>query len=132
MSRGLSRYQKAILETLKQEGSLDIWDVNEVVWETQHRNDEHHDFFRALIQSYKGSEVKTIRNYSSLYRMMESLVKRGLVGKVLHIRPTVWVELKNGTPSLEAIKSREKLLLRITDGLTVKIGNKIKVFKISV
>jgi len=86
MGRGLSRHQKAVLEALKKKGSLDIW-------EAKHKDDEDYQVFRALRIGLKG-EVKSIRNYSRLYRLMESLVRRGLAGRVLHMRPTRWIQLE--------------------------------------
>jgi len=76
--------------------------------------------------------VKKVRNFSSAYRMMRNLVKRRLVGRVLHVRPTIWIEIDNdGRPTLKAIRSHPKLLDLLNIGLEVQVGEEIRVYKLA-
>lgn len=58
--------------------------------------------------SRKDPLVEDIVHYQAIYRMMERLVERGLVARVLHMRPVEWHEVhwKGGTPSIDASKGR--------------------------
>ena len=124
MGRGLSKYQRAILKRLEERGSLDIRDVDDIVWSVRLKGDPQFELLRAIRAGTRDAEVKSILNYASLYRMMRSLVRRGLAGRVLHVRPTLWVHLEGGGPSARAIRSRAKILGLIRRGeLFVEIGN---------
>lgn len=129
MSKGLSRCQKAVLQELKKKGSLTVYDVDDVVWSVKNKGIDKYELFYALRKSIKTTSVKDIKNFTALYRMMDSLVKRGLAGRVLHVRPTLWVDVKDGEPTISAIKSSFKLLERLNEArLVVEIGREIKVF----
>jgi hypothetical protein len=125
MGRGLSRYQKAILEEVKKVGSLTIYDVDDIVWRVKNRGAEDSALLGALRKGFKG-EVKDIRNFTALYKMMDGLVRKGLVGRVLHVRPTVWIALEEGKPTEKALQSRFKLMGLLMEGrLTVRVGDKV-------
>jgi len=128
MGKGLSKYQRAVLEALERRGALTIFDVDDVVWEVKHRGGEEYKLIKALRSGLK-CEVKDIRNYAGLYRLMRSLVKRRLAGRVLHVRPVVWIKLEDGKPSMEALEKRTKLFTLISQNkLTVEIGGEAKVY----
>jgi hypothetical protein len=125
MGRGLSRYQKTILEEIKKVGSLTIYDVDDIVWRVKNRGAEDFSLLGALRKAVKG-EVKDIRNFTALYKMMDGLVRKGLVGRVLHVRPTLWIALEEEKPTEKALQSRFKLMSLLMEGrLTVRVGDKV-------
>jgi len=82
--------------------------------------------------------------FQKVYRLMKSLVKRGLAAEFLHIRPKVWsyVEKKENIPSKFAFVSSRpahswnpayKLLTRFAERwgmLIFRIGNKVHIVEI--
>lgn len=133
MGKGLSKQQKTILQALQEKGSLTIYDVDRILWEEKAKREKDYLLLKALRHFLeKGSEVKTIRNYPDLYRMMKSLVKKGLVGRILGVRPTIWVHLEDGKLSIKAIKNNPKILVKIRKNgtLPVQIGEKIRFFRL--
>jgi len=129
IGKGLSKYQKAVLEALNRRGFLTVYDVDDAVWEFKSRGDKDFPMLKALRSGIRG-EVKTIRNYTALYRLMKSLVKRKLARRVLHVRPTVWIKLEDGDPSIETLMRNMKLWSLVMEKrLIVEIGNEIKVYR---
>ena|SRR3972149_9879111 len=94
MSRGLSSSQKVIMEKIQKVGHLNIYDVIDLV-----RNSK---LDRDAIRSNLSSGIRDLVNISSLYRLMKSLVRRGLVAALRYVRPVVWyyVEWENGQPQI--------------------------------
>ena len=87
--RRLSKYQKAVLRALKERGVLTIRDVHLIVLRERHRrgslSEEESQVYLAVAQAIgKLRPIRAIKGFSGLYRMMKRLVKRGLVGIVLH------------------------------------------------
>lgn len=79
-----------------------------------------------MIDVFRGWGVKELRNFSSVYRMMRDLVRKGLVGRVLKVRPTIWVDVNaEGELALDVIKTNAKLLgLALEGKLGYKLGTK--------
>ena len=101
MSKGLSRYQKAILQRIRERGSINIVEVCNLVLTARALKKD--PSFRPSTLSQIGS-VEELGSYAQrMYRMMRSLEKRGLVARLLHRRPAVWYDVSwhNGTPRLE-------------------------------
>jgi hypothetical protein len=101
MSKGLSIYQKAILQRVRERGSINILEVCNLVFDVQDiRKDPS---FKPTILSRIGSLEEIDNNTQGMYRMMRSLEKRGLVARLLHRRPTIWYNLswQNEMPKLE-------------------------------
>ncbi len=101
MSKGLSRYQKAILQRIRERGSINIVEVCNLVLTARALKKD--PSFRPSTLSHIGS-VEELGSYAQrMYRMMRSLEKRGLVARLLHRRPAVWYDVSwhNGTPKLE-------------------------------
>jgi hypothetical protein len=101
MSKGLSRYQKAILQRIRERGSINIVEVCNLVLTARALKKD--PSFRPSTLSQIGS-VEELGSYAQrMYRMMRSLEKRGLVARLLHRRPAVWYDVSwhNGTPKLE-------------------------------
>ncbi|MDQ4100856.1 MAG: hypothetical protein M3115_01535 [Thermoproteota archaeon] len=101
MGKGLSIYQKAILERIREKGSMNILEVCNLVFDVQGIKKD--SSFKPTILSRIHSLEEIDNNTQGMYRMMKSLEKRGLVARLLHRRPTVWynVSWKNETPNLE-------------------------------
>jgi hypothetical protein len=101
MSKGLSIYQQAILEKVRERGSINILEVCNLVFEIQ--GTKKNSSFKPTILSRIYSLEEIDNNTQGMYRMMRSLEKRGLVARLLHRRPTVWynVSWQNETPKLE-------------------------------
>lgn len=101
MSKGLSTYQKAILERIRERGSLNILEVCSLVFEVQAIKKD--PTFKPTILSRVESLEEIDNNTQGMYRMMRSLEKRGLVARLLHRRPTIWynVSWRNEMPELD-------------------------------
>lgn len=103
MSKGLSIYQKAVVELMKEKGALNILDVSAfvVALRSKLRDKEDIGFWR-----YGSVEEIDEAFVSRIYRMMRSLEKRGLVARLLHRRPAVWyyVEWEGGKPWFPSIE----------------------------
>lgn len=101
MSKGLSIYQKAVLQRARERGSINILEVCNLVFGAQGiRKDLS---FKPTILSRIGSLEEIDNNTQGMYRMMRSLEKRGLVARLLHRRPTVWFNIlwQDEKPKLE-------------------------------
>jgi hypothetical protein len=101
MSKGLSTYQKAILERIRERGSLNILEVCSLVFEVQAIKKD--PTFKPTILSRVESLEEIDNNTQGMYRMMRSLEKRGLVARLLHRRPTIWynVSWRHEMPELD-------------------------------
>jgi hypothetical protein len=132
--RGLGKFQKAILKYMG--NSIDIFGVDKIVWREKNKHKSKKGkkgliYMLGEVLREGKTEVKDIRNFKALYRMMEGLVKRGLVGRILHVRPTIWIALKNGKPTIEAIRSNLKLWnLAMRGKLTIQIGDEIGIYSL--
>ena len=101
MSKGLSFYQQAILRRIRERGSLNIVEVcNLVLTICALKKDPS---FKPSILSRVDSLEDLDNNAQGMYQMMRSLEKRGLVARVLHRRPAVWIYVSwhDGRPKLE-------------------------------
>lgn len=101
MSKGLSVYQKAILQKVSERGSINILEVCNLVLDV--RDKKKDPSFKPTILSQVYSLEELDNNVQGMYRMMRSLEKRGLVARLLHRRPAVWyhVSWHEGRPNLE-------------------------------
>ena len=127
MSKGLSIYQKAVLQRVREKGSISILEVCNIVLEVQAT--KKNPSFNPTILSRIHSLEEIDHNTQGMYRMMRSLEKRGLVARLLHRRPTVWfnVSWQDEKPKLESgshgwyhfnrVMSRDGQVLFQTKGL---------------
>ena len=101
MSKGLSIYQKAILQRVRERGSINILEVCNLVFEVQATKKD--PSFKPTILSRIYSLEEIDNNTQGMYRMMTSLEKRGMVARLLHRRPTIWynVSWQDEKPRLE-------------------------------
>jgi hypothetical protein len=101
LSKGLSIYQQAILQTIREKGSLNIVGVCNLVLTV--RGLKKDPSFKPSIWSHIGSVEELDNNAQEMYRMMRSLERRGLVARLLHRRPAVWYHISwhDGIPKLE-------------------------------
>jgi hypothetical protein len=101
LSKGLSLYQQAILQSIKEKGSLNIVEVRNLVLTVRALKKD--PSFKPNIWSRIGSVEELDNNAHEMYRMMRSLERRGLVARLLHRRPAVWYHIswRDGTPKLE-------------------------------
>jgi hypothetical protein len=101
-SKGLSIYQQAILQRVRERGSINIVEVCNLVLTVRGLKEDP-----SLTPSI-WSQVESLEELGSdaqgMYRMMRSLEKRGLVARLLHRRPAVWyhVSWHDGMPKLES------------------------------
>lgn len=101
MSKGLSIYQLAILQRVRERGSINIVEVCNLVLTVRVLKKD--PSFKPSILSQIGSVEELGSDAQGMYRMMRSLEKRGLIARLLHRRPAVWyhVSWHDGTPKLE-------------------------------
>ncbi len=103
MSKGLSSYQQAILQRVRERGSINIVEVCNLVLTVRGLKKD---------PSFKPSQVFGVR--SNLLRNLAAMLKeciewcahlkkRGLVARLLHRRPAVWYDFSwhGETPKLE-------------------------------
>ncbi len=93
MSKGLSRYQKAIMQQLEKNGKMDIIEVCALI------NYLHVKQHNSLIEPgnpFLSPPPYAIAEFGpqTAYRAMFSLEKRNLVARLLHRRPTVWYAIR--------------------------------------
>jgi hypothetical protein len=100
-SKGLSIYQQAILQRLRERGSINIVEVCNLVLTV--RGLKADPSFKPSIWSQIESLEELGSDAQGMYRMMRSLEKRGLVARLLHRRPAVWLDFSwhGETPKLE-------------------------------
>jgi len=101
MSKGLSIYQKAVLQWVRERGSINILEVCNLVFEVQATKMDPPFKPNILSRIYSLEEIDN--NTQGMYRMMRSLEKRGLVARLLHRRPTIWYNVcwQDEKPKLE-------------------------------
>ena len=101
MSKGLSIYQQAALQRVRERGSINIVEVCNLVLTVRGLKED--PSFKPSILSKIESIEELGSDAQGMYRMMRSLEKRGLVARLLHRRPAVWyhVSWHDGTPKLE-------------------------------
>lgn len=101
MSKGLSIYQLAILQRVRERGSINIVEVCNLVLTVRALKED--PSFKPSILSQIGSLEELGSDAQGMYRMMRSLEKRGLVARLLHRRPAVWYDVSwhDGRPKLE-------------------------------
>ena len=101
MSKGLSIYQQAILQRIRERGSLNILEVCTLVIRIHAMKRD--PSFKPSIWNRVDSLEELDNNAQGMYRMMRSLEKRGLVARLLHRRPAVWYQISwhDGRPRLE-------------------------------
>lgn len=101
MSKGLSIYQQAILRRISERGSINIVEVCDLVLNIRALKKD--PSFKPSILSRVDSLEDLDNNAQGMYRMMRPLEKRGLIARLLHRRPAVWicVSWHDGTPKLE-------------------------------
>lgn len=90
MSRGLSKYQAAILEVIRKEKEMTVIEIWRVYYSVKH----------GRINPFDYEEVREIPMVTRIYRTMLSLERRGFVGRLLHRRPARWfaVSWEDGKP----------------------------------
>jgi hypothetical protein len=101
MSKGLSVYQQAILQRVRERGSINIVEVCNLVLTVRGLKED--PSFKPSIWSQVESLEHLGSDAQGMYRMMRSLEKRGLVARLLHRRPAVWYDFSwhGETPKLE-------------------------------
>ena len=101
MSKGLSMYQQAILQRVRERGSINIVEVCNLVLTVRALKKD--PSFKPSIWSQIYSLEELGSDAQGMYRMMRSLEKGGLVARLLHRRPAVWYDVSwhDGTPKLE-------------------------------
>jgi hypothetical protein len=82
VGKGLSQTQKRVMEEIEKNNCLTLYQVA-TIYRGYKRVGNEHDM---RIYGYS----KLIPDVTGLYRMMDSLEKRGLVASLLHRRPRVW------------------------------------------
>lgn len=87
MSKGLSIYQQADLQKVRERGSINIVEVCNLVLTIRALKKD--PSFKPSIWSRIDSLEEWDNNVQGMYRMMRSLEKRGLVARLLHRRPAV-------------------------------------------
>lgn len=113
MSRGLSLFQKKLLEQLTEHGSANILQIS-----------THVSYISRILKGdqkpsiWKYETVSDIRDVQKIYRMMLSLENRGLVARLLHRRPAVWVHIswENNKPKLTDPKAWDVSHVKRRDG----------------
>ncbi len=101
MGKGLSIYQQAALQKVRERGSINIVEVCNLVLTIRALKKD--PSFKPSIWSRIDSLEELDNNVQGMYRMMRSLEKRGLVARLLHRRPAVWYQVSwlDGRPKLE-------------------------------
>lgn len=101
MSKGLSIFQQAILQRVRERGSINIVDVCNLVLTVRGLKED--PSFKPSIWSQIDSLEELGTDAQGMYRMMRSLERRGLVARLLHRRPAVWYDFSwnDGTHKLE-------------------------------
>jgi hypothetical protein len=120
MSRGLSAFQCQIMSLLDKRGIVSIFDIHRLKWEPTSDsmaltvrkmlcdNDEAMAFGELPKKGEK--PVRSRRQVSALYRAMNSLEHRGVIGAITNVQPRCWVRLdwnKEGEPLLLWAKIRD-------------------------
>jgi hypothetical protein len=110
MSKGLSRYQRAILHELERKGTLNIIQVCTILAYI-HVKEKDASAEPNLIWLQPEPYSLDLFSPQAAYRMMRSLEQRGLVARLLHRRPAVWygVEWHDGLPKLKLDSMRDWL-----------------------
>jgi hypothetical protein len=87
MGRGLSAQQQYIMTALGLANALTVYEVAELLWKRKFhlKNEEP-----PVTTSFSDRSTREIRRISSAYRMMTSLVRRGLVAYPAKVRPREW------------------------------------------
>ena len=100
-SKGLSIFQQAILQRIRERGSINILEVCNLVLTVRALKED--PSFKPSIWSQIESLEELGSDAQGMYRMMRSLEKRGLVARLLHRRPAVWYDFSwhGETPKLE-------------------------------
>lgn len=83
MSRGLSEFQREIMERMEKDKHLGLMEVGQMYW--ARRGGE---IPKKTIRSWRQDGRSHIKNVKALYRAMGSLQKRGLIGKPFSAYPT--------------------------------------------
>jgi hypothetical protein len=101
MSKGLSIYQQAVLQRLKEKGSMNILEVCTLIIRVHGKKKD--PSFKPDIWTRIESLEELGNDTHGMYRMMRSLEKRGLIARLLHRRPAVWYKVSwhDGRPRLE-------------------------------
>jgi hypothetical protein len=83
MGRGLSAQQQYIMTALGLANALTVYEVAELLWKRKFhlKNEEP-----PVTTSFSDRSTREIRRISSAYRMMTSLVRRGLVAFCIVVR----------------------------------------------
>jgi hypothetical protein len=89
ISKGLSIYQLVIIQRIRERGSINIVEVCDLVLTVRALKKD--PSFKPSILSRVDSLEDLDNNAQGMYRMMSSLEKRGLVARLLHRRPAVWI-----------------------------------------
>jgi hypothetical protein len=87
MGRGLGEKQQYIMEAFRQAKVLNVFEISELLWKWKLRK-ENKEPFMDIPTTLRSS--REIRHISAIYRMMTSLVRRGLVAYPAKVRPREW------------------------------------------
>jgi hypothetical protein len=87
MGRGLSEKQQYVMEAFRQAKVLNVFEISELLWKWKLRKEKKEPFIDILM-TLRSS--RKIRHISAIYRMMTSLVRRGLVAYPAKVRPREW------------------------------------------
>ncbi len=132
MSRGLSQLQQAVLKELDQR-PLNFFDIANIHWKRS-MNDRSDAEALAALREGLLERVDIHRNYSAIYRMMRSLVRRGLVGQILGVRPRLWVKVHydkdtNAHDIMTPGGMRLAMLRMLQNELRLRVGNQLYTLK---
>ncbi|MDG7022934.1 MAG: hypothetical protein JRN45_00275 [Nitrososphaerota archaeon] len=141
MSRGISTYQRRVVEEPRKRGTLTTFDVTGVLLDAKEPfeadDPELLRVLRPLLwrkSSMSGRfdepHMRDARQSSSVYRTTCSLVKRGLVAELLNVRPKEYfpVKRRKGRPWVRILpkcSTKAVLLLKEKGRLTFRTRDKL-------
>ena len=102
MSKALSIYQQAILRRIRERGSINIVEVCDLVLNIRALKKDP-SFKPSILSRVDSLKIWTTMLKECIGYYYTILEKRGLVARLLHRRPAVWicVSWHDGTPKLE-------------------------------
>jgi hypothetical protein len=132
MSKGLSKYQNAILARLEKDGGLGVFDVaiEIAICKTLDNMTGSERYSNEINDITKSRYASDIKNVSAAYRMMRSLEKRGLVAKVIGTRGW-WIPVKMDIDKLnlgDGIALPERLNKKLDKGMPLSLRTKDRIW----
>ncbi len=115
MSRGLSQFQRWVMDTIERRGNITLKDVHEIALEKclEENGSAEAQNLRGMF-SWLWECCRDAIPIKKYYHTMDSLQRRGLVASLLHVRPMVWyhVTWAEGKP-----------LIKLDDHTTVPLAH---------